>query len=146
VQKKQELLKKDKMNKCIDCNKEVSAKIVKRCWDCYVKQSKNPKNNGFYNKKHTKETKEIMRQKAIGRIGFWKNKKRPNLIKPKIEKNINAYWTGKSNKNIIAKHHIDGNKYNNNDSNFLKIKQGLHRSLHWNHYYYIYFHLYDVLL
>jgi len=46
----------------------------------------------------------------------------------------NLYWLGKSNKDVIIKHHVDGNKKNNKESNFLKIAQGEHRSLHWNGY------------
>ena len=48
-----------------------------------------------------------------------------------------GYWTGKSNKDVIAKHHIDGNKKNNKESNFLELPQGEHRSLHWKGYEYL---------
>lgn len=48
-----------------------------------------------------------------------------------------GYWKGKSNKYIISKHHIDGNKTNNLESNFLKLPQGQHRSLHWRGYQYL---------
>jgi len=54
-----------------------------------------------------------------------------------IKNSTNKYWLGKSNKNIIVKHHIDSDKSNNEDSNILKIKQGLHISLHWKSYNYL---------
>ena len=41
------------------------------------------------------------------------------------------------NKDIIVKHHIDGNKKNNIPENFLYIKNGIHRSLHFKAYDYL---------
>ena len=49
----------------------------------------------------------------------------------------NLYWLGKSNKDVIIKHHVDGNKKNNKESNFLRLPQGEHRSLHWKGYEYL---------
>lgn len=80
-------------------------------------------------KKHC-YTKEIRKKMSLIKIGTvsW-NKGLKNVQDP--------YWLGKSNKDVIAKHHIDGNKNNNTESNFLLIKQGEHRSLHWNGYKYL---------
>jgi len=75
----------------------------------------------------TKETKNKMSLAKLGTTSW--NKGLKNVQKP--------YWLGKSNREVISKHHIDGNKKNNAKSNFLKIKQGEHRSLHWNGYKYL---------
>jgi len=50
---------------------------------------------------------------------------------------LKGYWEGKSNKDIIVRHHIDGNKKNNDESNFLKMTHSEHRSLHWRAYEYL---------
>ena len=73
------------------------------------------------------ESRQKMSKSMKGRISW--NKGLKGVQEP--------YWLGKSNKDVISKHHIDGNKKNNDESNFLKIKQGLHRSLHWNGYKYL---------
>jgi hypothetical protein len=73
------------------------------------------------------ETKEKLSKSHLGK-STW-NKGLKNVQIP--------YWLGKSNKNIIVRHHIDGNKRNNDESNFLKLPQGEHRSLHWKSYEYV---------
>lgn len=124
---------------CIDCKKDLKRHHIKptRCWDCYVKWSQISENNGFYGKRHNQKFKDKM---SLFMSNFLKNKPSRNCSKKKIKnpkgKGI-GYWYGKSNKDIIAKHHIDGNKENNKESNFLKIKQGQHRSLHWRGYEYL---------
>lgn len=40
--------------------------------------------NGFYGKTHTPETKEIMKTKATGRVGYWKGKHLPEETKLKL--------------------------------------------------------------
>jgi len=72
------------------------------------------------------ETKQKMSLKKLGHSAWNKGLK-----------GLKGYWKGKSNKDIIIKHHIDGNKMNNSSDNFLKIKQGEHRSLHWRGYEYL---------
>lgn len=54
-----------------------------------------------------------------------------------IKNSTNKYWLGKSNAETIIKHHIDGNKKNNIESNFLLITQSKHRSLHFKGYDYL---------
>ena len=66
------------------------------------------------------------------------NKPKTIEIKKKISKskleNPTKYWLGKSNKDIIIQHHIDGNKNNNDKENLLDIPQGIHMGLHFRGY------------
>jgi len=73
-----------------------------------------------------KETKEKMSFAKLGKTTWNKGLT-----------GFKGYWSGKSNKDIIIKHHIDGNKKNNEETNFLKLTQGRHRSLHWKCYNYL---------
>ena len=50
-------------------------------------KNKKGKNNSFYGKKHTEETKRILSEKAKGRIGYWKGKKLSLETKKKISRN-----------------------------------------------------------
>jgi len=117
---------------CIDCKKELSEKRAKRCRHCahlrihFSDKEIGKRSKTLKGRKFSKETIEKMKKAQLGHIPWNKG-----LI------GLNGYWTGKSNKDIIVKHHIDGNKKNNNKLNFLKIKQGEHRSLHWNGYKYL---------
>jgi len=65
--------------------------------------------NPFYGKNHTKEAKEKIRQKHIG----------------------------KKKANLICKHHIDLVHENNNERNLLKLTNSKHHKLHWGAYEYI---------
>jgi len=98
------------------CGKEIVYRTAlygnNRCHDCAMKDIK---------------VRNEISNSQKGRTAW--NKGLINVQKP--------YWLGKSNKDIISKHHIDGNKNNNDESNFLKIKQGEHKSLHWNGYKYL---------
>jgi len=117
---------------CIDCKKQVNEKRAKRCRHCaHLRINFSPDEVGKRSKtlmgrKFSKETLEKMRLKKLGNIPWNKG-----LI------GFKGYWEGKHNGNIIIKHHIDNNKKNNDESNFLKIKQNEHRSLHWNGYKYL---------
>jgi hypothetical protein len=121
--------------RCIICNKDLKRHHIRptRCWDCYVKWSQIPENNGFYGKKHSQNFKDKISSFLKGNPSHNKRIKKFKLPKGKGI----GYWYGKSNKDIIVKHHIDANKENNNVYNFLKIKQGEHRSLHWRGYEYL---------
>jgi hypothetical protein len=122
---------------CIDCKKDLKRHHIQstRCWKCYVKWPQIPKNNGFFVKKHNQDFKDKM---SLFMSKFLKDQPSRNKKKIKIPKGKGiGYWYGKSNKDIIVKHHIDANKKNNDESNFLKIQQGKHRSLHWRGYEYL---------
>jgi DNA-directed RNA polymerase subunit RPC12/RpoP len=117
---------------CQDCGKEVNEKRAKRCRHCahlrihFSSKEIGKRSKALKGRKFSKETLEKMSQSSMGRIPWNKGKI-----------GFKGYWTGKSNKNIIVKHHIDSNNKNNDKSNFLKIKQGEHRSLHWRGYEYL---------
>jgi len=121
------------MNKCIDCKKELSEKRAKRCKHCaHLRINFSSKEIGKRSKTLTgrifsKDTIEKMRKAKVDFIPWNKGLK-------KVQK---SYWLGKSNRDVISKHHIDADKTNNQESNFLKIKQGEHRSLHWRGYEYL---------
>jgi len=125
----------DKKNKyhCMDCGKKVNEKRAKRCRHCaHLRIHFSHKEIGKRSKTLTgrifsKETLEKMSQTKKDYIPW--NKGLKNVQVP--------YWLGKSNKDIIVKHHIDANKKNNDNSNFLRIAHGLHRSLHWRGYEYL---------
>ena len=57
------------MNKCIDCGKKTKKYNAKRCWQCYCKWAKNPKNNPSY--KHGKSTYQHYCKKCKTKIS-WK--------------------------------------------------------------------------
>jgi Holliday junction resolvase-like predicted endonuclease len=77
--------------------------------------------------KHTEESKAKISRSMKGKTSWNKG----------IKNSTGNYWLGKSNKKIIVKHHIDANKKNNKDDNFLLIRQDKHRSLHWQAYEYL---------
>jgi len=78
-------------------------------------------------KKRTDQQKKNISDSCQGRIAWNKG----------ILNSTATYWLGKSNKDIIVTHHIDGNHKNNIKNNFLEIPQGIHRSLHWRGYEYL---------
>jgi len=104
-----------KKYQCKICNKEISTKTALYgrgyCRNC------------------GNRTKEARNKMSLAKIGHTTWNKGLTGFK--------GYWTGKSNKDIIVKHHIDSDKTNNKESNFLKITQGRHRSLHWRGYEYL---------
>jgi hypothetical protein len=108
-------------NNCLICGKLTFYKS-KYCINCYK----------FIRKQNSKKYfckcgNEITRSSKSGLCKSCSQRKQ----------NFKPYWTGDTNKNITIKHHIDGNKKNNKESNFLKIAQGKHRSLHWRGYEYL---------
>lgn len=117
---------------CKDCGQEVNEKRAKRCRHCahlrihFSSEEIGKRSKKLKGRKFSKETIEKMSQAKIDYIPW--NKGLTGL---------KGYWYGKSNKDVISKHHIDGNKKNNDESNFLKIKQGEHCSLHWKGYEYL---------
>lgn len=118
---------------CLDCKKEINEKRAKRCKHCahlainFSLDEVGKRSKTLKGRKFSKETIEKMSKARIGCIPWNKG-----LIGC-----FEGYWLGKSNKYIIAKHHIDGNKKNNDKTNFLEIEQGRHRSLHWRGYEYL---------
>jgi DNA-directed RNA polymerase subunit RPC12/RpoP len=117
---------------CQDCGKEIT-RYGERCRHCahllvhFSQREIGKRSKTLKGRKFSKKTLEKMRKAKVDYIPW--NKGLKNVQK--------SYWTGKSNKDVIAKHHIDGNKKNNDNSNFLEIKQGEHRSLHWRGYEYL---------
>ena len=139
-------------------------KIGCQCGVCKaIRGETNGDKNAFFGKHHSKEIATnaeykkykyfcevcnvpIIWQTAIkgsgkcgicSRIGKKKSIETRKRISISKRKNPTRYWLNKSNKDVIVKHHIDGNKKNNIESNFLQIKQDLHRSLHFRGYDYI---------
>ena len=51
----------------------------KKCMNNNLSKILFGKNNPFYGKKHTEETKQINREKHKGKIGYWTGKKRPPI-------------------------------------------------------------------
>jgi hypothetical protein len=106
---------------------------------CVVCKNVRGEGKGIY-----KMTKEHKKKISLSKIGI----SRPDMLNNKfrcgispwnkgIPNSTNQYWLGKSNKDVIIKHHIDGNHKNNMTSNLMKIKQGEHRSLHFRGYEYL---------
>ena len=133
---------------CIELNcQNKTSRPDKRCVSCKNKGSLNPswKDNALIRQKFNckKCGNSITYQGAIYGSGLCRSCSNSKTRIGKIPWNkgiLNStgnYWLGKSNKNIIINHHLDGNKKNDNLNNFLKIKQGLHRSLHWRGYEYL---------
>jgi choline kinase len=117
---------------CVDCKKEVSEKRVKRCRHCahlsinFSSSQIGKRSIALKGRKFTKETIDRMKESKVGHIPWNKG-----LV------GFKGYWLGKSNKDINIVHHIDSDKTNNTKSNFLRMKQGKHRSLHWKCYNYL---------
>lgn len=57
--------------------------------------------NPFYGKKHTKETKEILKEKNSGKNNYWYGKKRPETAK-KISKSLKGRQKTKEHKRALA--------------------------------------------
>ena len=61
-----------------DCGKEIELSS-KRCWECYLKDiHENPSHHSFYGKRHTEESKEIIRNKLVIRMKEGKYNLSPN--------------------------------------------------------------------
>ena len=82
---------------CFVCHKEISYTTI-RCGNNLCRKCA----------MNTLEVKEKLRLSHLGK-STW-NKGLKNVQE--------SYWLGKSNKNVIVRHHIDGNKKNNKESNF----------------------------
>jgi len=112
--------KRTTRNKCIGCGVETYYHSI-RCKKCY--------------KKYQNTNKAIYVCHSCGiKIGRSKTKLCMSCVKIKYPI---RFWLGKSNLNIIIKHHIDGNHKNNLKENELSITHSEHRSLHWKGYEYI---------
>ena len=105
---------------CIDCDKEITYQGALygngRCMDCANSDKKGKKKTEDFCIKLSKRMKKQWEDKD------WKKK----MVEMR-----------KDFKFAIIKHHIDGNKLNNEESNILKIRQDFHRSLHWSCYDYL---------
>jgi hypothetical protein len=118
-------------NKCKNCGKHTSKHSQKFCNKC----ASIGENNPMYNKKHSKETKLIMRLKRLGTKHSLKS--RAKMSKDRkgnpVYLHIKLGVTG----DTIIKHHIDLDRSNNDKSNLLKMKQRIHTSLHHKAYNYL---------
>lgn len=74
-------------NHCIDCGKELSDYRVKRCPSHAAIHRIKTFGNSFLGKHHTEKSKQKIREKALGRIGFWKDKNLSQQTCIKISKN-----------------------------------------------------------
>ena len=148
-------------NRCINCDKKI-LKYHLRCWDCYVKWSKNPKNNPMYGKHRTKEEKEKIRK---GRLGKYSGKNNPNYkhgrgnepypsdfnykLKIIIRKRDNytcqnCDMTEEEHLIVVGRildvHHIDYNKENINKNNLITTCQKCNSRANGNrNYWFAYF-------
>ena len=130
--------------KCLDCGKQLSRKDAKYCRKCCNKSER----SGMYGKHHSEETKRIIGIKHSGKNNYFYGKKRPehsiamsgsnnprwlggysrlpyNFIfnkkfKEKIRKKYN-YICGLCYKFGKDVHHIDYNKNNNYEENFIVL-------------------------
>jgi len=129
------------MNKCIDCKKEIN-KLSLRCKRCANLGSNNPNFNteAKSSKIHrcNKCSKLIVWQTAeygSGKCRSCSNREIKHIAWNKgIKNSTSKYWLGKSNKNIIIKHHVD---LRQNSNRTIEMAQGQHRSLHWRAYNYL---------
>jgi hypothetical protein len=92
-----------------------------------TKEHKDNISKGNKGKERNEQQKKNISDGCKGRVAWNKN----------IKNSTSKYWLGKSNKYIIITHHIDGNHNNNAPENLMKIRQDLHRSLHWRGYNYL---------
>ena len=100
--------------KCKVCRKELSRYNAIRCKSCENKRRNyRGENSSRYGKKYPEHSIKM------------RGKRNPNYHKISI------------NGDTIIKHHIDMNKNNNDKTNLLFIKQGLHTSLHHKAYNYL---------
>ena len=115
-----------------------------KCSALYKKEIYKGKNNPFYGKKHTTQTKEKIRVKAIGRkigkawnsgLSKYKKKSLPRVtINGKRMLKSHYIWSINNKNKKIPKghiiHHKDGNPYNNSIFNLKLMKDIKHRKLH----------------
>jgi len=139
-------------NNCIDCGREISHGH-KRC-PSYARKGKN--NPAYKDGNTLKEYychcgNKISRRAVIYGNGECRDcwYKNPETLE-KIGRNKNCipwnkglkgvqegYWKGKSNKDVIVRHHIDGNHKNDKKSNILFLTTSQHKSLHCRGYEFI---------
>lgn len=128
--------------KCIDCGKELVKKTAKRCKECYnikLRQRliEKPINKG---KKFSDELRIKMSIAAGGKgdlkplyQGYSEDFNKELKRKIFVRDNFKCYHPGCENKtHDIIVHHIDYDKFNNNENNLITLCRVCHPTTNWN--------------
>lgn len=134
---------------CLDCHKEITRGSVSgRCLSCAKKEFfKNPENNPFYEKKHTKETKSKLSLSHGGSGIPYENSEYNESFNEKLRneirerdsyicQNSDCFMTQEEHFIRYGKdlevHHIDYDKKNSNENNLITLCRPCHVRTNFN--------------